>query len=305
MVFLIASILLMSLLAVLLRWAVRQGTDPHGLNAAYRVTGGLVTLAVALPALDWARLPEFWQTAGRAGLAAALFYWLTGLASIKSVQLGDLGITWAVIRCSMIIPTLASMIWWREVPLWPPSPLLAARLAGVAGIAVALFLLGANPGAAPTPGVPPPSAAAVSASRGRPWVLWLTLAFVAQGAWEICLRATRAYPDSQVRSFFVTLAFAAAMVPAGASAAVSGVRLRRRELSWGVLAGICALSASTLRVWALREVDGTVAFPATTVGVVLLVQTAGCLLWGERLGPRRVAGLVLAVAGLLLLTAPF
>jgi drug/metabolite transporter (DMT)-like permease len=297
MSYLVASIVLMSALAVILRWALWRGTDAHGLNAVYRVTGGLITLALTLPVLDWQRLPELCRLAGAAAVVAGVFYWLTGLASIKSVELGSLGVSWAVIRCSMVIPALASLLYWREVPLWPPSPALGCRLLGLAAVVGALGLLG---------GRRTDAAAAVAASassvRRRAWLGWLSLAFVAQGSWEVCLRTTRSFPDNQARSFFLLVAFSLAMVLAGAGFAIRRVRLGRRELLFGLLAGGCALLASGLRVWALRDVDGIIVFPATTASVMLMVQAAGSVIWHERITGRGAVGLALAVAGIVLLT---
>jgi uncharacterized membrane protein len=306
MLYLLASILLMSALAVSLRWAVGRGADPHGLNAAYRVTGGLITLAVALPALDWSRLAEFWRLAGTGAMIAAVFYWLTGLASIKAIELGSLGVSWAVIRCSMIIPGLASLFFWHEVPLSPLSLTLGARVLGMVAVAGALFLLSGGQGrgaaAATLLTVGRGGSGAPTRAQRRGWLLWLGTAFVGQGAWEVCLRATRSYPDNQARSFFLLITFSLAMVLAGVSSAAARVRLGRREVLYGLLAGACALAASSLRVWALRDVDGIIVFPATTIGVVMLVQLAGFGFWRERPGRRALAGLALALGGMVLLT---
>ncbi len=302
MLYLAVSILLMSALAIILRWAVGRGAEPHGLNAVYRVTGGLVTLALALPTLDWQRLAEFWHLAGITACVAAVFYWLTGLASIKSVELGPLGASWTVIRCSMVIPALASLLYWREIPLWPPNLTLGCRLLGILAVGGALVLLGGRGGRRPAPAVAA-SGTVVQRSAPRPvWVYWLALAFVAQGAWEVCLRTTRSYPDSATRSFFLVVTFCVAMVLAGTSSAVARVRVRWRELRFGVLAGGCALAASGVRVWALRDVDGVIVFPATTAGVLLLVQGAGCLFWRERVSRRGLLALALAILGIAMLT---
>jgi len=301
MLYLAISILLMSALAIILRWSVGRGAEPHGLNAAYRITGGLVTLALALPSLDWQRLSEFWHVAGAAACIAAVFYWLTGLASIKCVELGPLGASWTVIRCSMVIPALASLLYWHEVPLWPPSPTLGCRLLGLFAVAGALVLLGGRRGKAAVAAGAAGAATGVRAGVRTAWLGWLALAFVAQGAWEVCLRATRSYPDSASRSFFLLVTFSLAMLLAGGGSLAARVRIGRREVLFGILAGTCALAGSGLRVWALRDVDGIIVFPATTAGVLLLVQAAGCLLWGERVSRRGLGALALAILGIALL----
>lgn len=82
-------------------------------------------------------------------------------------------------------------------------------------------------------------------------------------------------------------------------------RLGRKELLYGVLAGVCGLVASGSRVWAVQELDGIIVFPVTTVSVMILAQIIGTTAWGERVGKWGFVGVGLAIAGVLALSIRF
>ncbi len=298
MIYLILSIVFMSALAVALRLGVAKGASPLGLNAVFRATAGVVMLVVMASTVDASRFAEVWVVAGRIGLTAGLFYWLAGFAVIKAVQLGHLGVSWTVLRCSMVLPTLASLLYWREVPLWPVSGTLILRLLGIVLTTSAVVALGFDRAGQ----VSRPGASGDRSRTGRAWLLWMAAAFLGQGAWEISIRATRSFPDDQTRMLFVTLVFAFASLFTLPLMGIFKARVGRTELRYGLLAGVLGLLASALRVWAIRDVDGIIVFPTTTITVILLVQLASRTIWRERVGRLGLGGFALAFAGILLLT---
>ena len=300
MVYLVASILAMGGLAVVLRLAMAQRADALGVNAVYRGTAAAVVVAVAGASVDWSDFGDLLSLTGPRGALGSFLFFLTGLAGVKAVQLGHLGITWTVLRCSMILPVLASILVWREVPLYPISPLLVLRSAGIALVLAAIALMGADRMRREPESRRGPSA------RPKPWswLAWLTVAFLAQGSWEIALRATRSLPSDQARVFFMSIVFAGAFCFALPAVGIARGRLGRRELTYGSLAGLLSLLASGCRIWAVRDLDGILVFPVTTIGVVVLVQVLSIVLWQEETGVAGWLGFVLAIAGVLLLAIP-
>ncbi len=292
------AILFMSLLAVTFRLGTARGAEPLGMNAAFRATGGIVMIAVASLTLRHRDFGELWAQSGNLGLLAAGFFWLAGMAAIKAVELGHLGITWTVVRCSMVIATLASLFVWKEVPLSPLSGLLLMRLGGIIVITAAVIILGVERSR-----VQHGSRVPLAPKPGRwAWIAWLTAAFLAQGGWEISLRATRALPDNESRIFFFTVVCVTATFLTVPFMLAYRARFGRREIYYGMLAGLCSVIASGIRPWVLRDLDGIIVFPITTVSVTLLVILAGVVFWRERLGKWGAAGIVAALLGMLLLT---
>lgn len=294
MLFLILSIVFMSGLAISLGVGGQRGLNAIGLNAIFRTTGGILGILGFLLWGDRANLPEIWSRVGALAFTAGCFYWLAGIAAIQAVRLGHLGVTWTVTRCAVVLPTLASMIFWRELPLWPVTPLLLARLAGLVLTLVVAFLIGMDR-RRPHPG---DCAHPVSAT----WIVWLATAFLAQGAWEITLRASGAFQDETARGVFIATVFVTAMIFALGAWMLRRPCVGRGELCYGVLAGVCAVLGSGLRPWVLRDLPGIVVFPVTAVSVMLLVQLAARVLLRHRLSGWGRAALAVAVVAIIFLT---
>ena len=294
MAYLVVSILFLSALPVLFRAGTERQADATAMNAVFRLTSGGVALAVFLVSQGVSDLPRLWQAAGRQGLLAAVLFWGAGFSAIQAVKRGHLGTTWTLNRCSMVIPTLASMIYWREVS-WRSDPhTFVLRLSGVCVIVLAIGCLGVDRRLRDAGG-----------GQGRPastgWVPWMTAAFCCQGGWEVVLRWSRSVGDERARAFFITSVFVGAMLLSVVSVVLTRPRIRRVECLYGGLAGVCSAIGSGVRVWAVRDVRGVVLFPVTTISVLLLVQTAGAWLWEDRLGRWGWIGLCCAIAGVAML----
>jgi len=303
MIYLLISILFMAALAVTLRLGTGKGADPLGMNAVFRGTAAVIMLVLVLGSGGWTQFGDLWAPVARRAIPAALFLWLSGFAVIKAIPLGHLGISWVVLRSSMVLPTLASLLFWHEVPFSPVSGTLIARIAGVILITIAVVAIGLQyirgGDRANTPGV----RHAIERVGTRSWLLWLSAAFLGQGVWEICLRATRSLPGDHARTLFVTIVFLGTFLFTLPMMRFTRSKVQRNELLYGALAGVCGLLASGPRVWALRDLDGSIVFPMSTIAVILLVQAASRLVWHEKLRRFGALGFLFALGGIALLTA--
>ncbi len=301
MIYLALSIIFMTLLAIVIRLGVAKGVNALGMNMAFRCSAGVIMLVVMAGTVPLSRLAEVWAIAGSTAIVASFFFWASGFASIKAVEHGRLGVSWTVLRCSMVIPTLASLFYWGEVPLVPVSGTLVARLAGVAVTTTAVILLGIDQAKRRRAGGTPKD----GKGRALTWMLWIGTAFFAQGGWEIASRATRSFPDNESRLLFVAVVCVMASLVNIPVMILAKAPLGRKEITYGAMAGVCGVIASGVRLWALRDLDGIIVFPVTTVTVTLLVLLAGAVIWRERTGRWGLAGCAAALAGMALLTVSF
>ena len=296
MLYLVTSILALIGLALFVRLGVGRGASPMGLNAVFRGSAGIAALFISAAVLNWSRMGEaFRHTAPLACVAVACF-WCAGYTAIKAVHTGHLGISWTIHRCSMLMPAVASLLIWQEVPLSPVTPTLISRVVGIAATVTAVVLLGYDRSRAPAPGQDGARA------QDRTWFLWISASFVCQGSWAICVVATRHLPNDDCRALFLTMVFVGAFLLSVPAVAATRTRLGRKELTYGALAGLCSLIGSGARVWATRDLGGLVVFPVSTVSVVLCVQLAGMTIWRERMGRWGVVGVVTALVGVILLS---
>jgi uncharacterized membrane protein len=289
-------------LAIALRLGVTRGASPGGLNAVFRWCAPLLWVAVTWNTIDWSRGADLaLSRAGALGLASGLAFAASGFSIIKAVQYGHLGISWTVLRCAMLMPALASLLIWRELPLAPPSVLLAMRLGGLVATTTAVVFLGLDRIRAEE------SSPKRKGTEGhtKAWLFWVGLAFLSQGLFETAMIPTRSFQDDQFRVFFLLIVFVTGALVAVPLLAVTGARVGRKELIYGALAAGLGILGTGGRVWAVRDLGGLIVFPISTVTVVFAVQLASTTVWKERTGKWGVVGFVLAIAGVLLLSLKF
>jgi hypothetical protein len=80
--------------------------------------------------------------------------------------------------------------------------------------------------------------------------------------------------------------------------------VRTGEAALGAAMGLCSLSGQTFTGLALSHgLAGHVVFPLTTGGSLFLVAAAGIVVFRERVGPFGIAGIVLGILSLIMLSA--
>jgi len=301
MIYFVLSVTAMTLLAVLFRAAMVKGGTPIGFNVIFRTSTALFWGVGAWVTLDGFRLEAFLTPAGLLGAVALAAFIMSGVSAAKAVQLGPLGVSWTIMRCSMVLATFASLFYWREVT--PATPVrFVARLAGVAVAVAAIILFGMDHSRR----YQRPGGASGARRHLKAWFLWIAVALLAQGGWETCLRATREVcADDRARMVFLTVVFLGAGAVAVPFAPLKRTRPNRCDLLYGCLAGLAGAVGSGMRPWAIRDLGGAFVFPATAIIVTLGVQVAARVIWKERFGRLGIAATAMTIIGILLLTIRF
>ena len=296
--FLVAHILFVVGFALALRRAQTRGYDfflMTGTNYATGLVIGVVWLAVAGAAsVDLATVLLGIVQGARFSLAVVAIYLLL-------VRTG-VGITFVLLRMAVIVPTVASILWFGERPDLP-------TLLGIGLMLAALPLL--------TRGGRSEDA------RLRVWWYWPVVVgtLTVTGAGLIAAKAFVEIAPIENMPLYAMTTFAAATTVALATFAVRrriqpalsptvdrpaarGFRrgLFREPLALGVVTGGVNMGQLILILLALREVPGTVVFPAQSAGSALLTIIAGYVLWHERHTRGTLAGAGLAAAGLVLVS---
>ena len=131
MAYLIISIAGLGALGILMRYSVARGAQALPLNFVFR---GVVALVMGL--FLWGQTglsnagtfvwPDPWLLS-----AASAAFWVSGISAIKAVQHGPLGVTWTILRCSMVLPVAASILLWDEFASPGSANLIAIRTLGI------------------------------------------------------------------------------------------------------------------------------------------------------------------------------
>ena len=201
------------------------------------------------------------------------------------------GITFIVLRLTVVVPTLSAIVFFGERPSGP-------AIGGLLLMLISIPLL-----------VGPRSA--VRGPRSRWYWPFVALMMLVTGAG---LTASKAFnelstpdraPDFVMFSFLVSVPVALTIFAMRRRFQARTPPLRQSLASPGPLAtgaamGLCNVIQLAFLVAALELIPGTIAFPIQTSASVLLTTAAGVIVWRERHGPIVWAGVTAALAGMVI-----
>ena len=269
---------------------VLKQADSRGLSrlAVIRVNyaAGAVIAFFAAVALDQKTLAL--NTALLAVVLGVLF--VAGLVFwAKAIETGGLATSVVAMRTAIVIPVLASVLYWRETP----------GVLEVAGAVVAVVALGLVISEIIRPGRREP-ASGERTKRGRAWI-WMLGVFLVNGLVNTGAKLFQQEMAQEQNLPFQAVIFVSAFLVTTVLYYVRRARLDRPSLFYGAALGAANLGNYLFLILALTMLPGTVVYPATAAGEVGLMALAGVLIWRERLGARGWAGVALAVVALVLL----
>ena len=185
-----------------------------------------------------------------------------------------LGISWAIISLSMIIPTSFSVFLWKEVPTF-------FQALGLLLAITSICLLGK---------VKPANAHLT----GREWAL-LSTAFFLTGVVSVTVKLIPALGLEKFKLTYILFLYGGAFI-----SALMINRIRRelptlKEIKVGVGMGISGVANIFFLLLALENLTGTIAFPVKTCGNIVLTVFITYLVWGEKINRKETIGLSLTL----------
>lgn len=137
-------------------------------------------------------------------------------------------------------------------------------------------------------------------------VMTLFVLFLAGGAVDIIMKTFQeSFGASNSRFMFLLLSFGIAFLIGLGYVLQKGWRTGdwpdRETWAWGTLLGVINYGSLEFLLRALEVLPGTVVFPINNIAIVVLAAILGVMFWGERLSKTNLAGLALALVGLVLL----
>lgn len=221
------------------------------------------------------------------GWEAAILGTLAGFTLVVSYFLMDytihaagVGITQSVQWLGATVPIAGSIFIWREIPG-------ALQTVGLLLAMVSLPLLAYGH-----------SAPDITRSRWR--VLFLAVLFLLEGWLGLSMKFYCKLTPEGSETAFLSFMFTGAAV-GSAAAAFRASRPKLRDLAHGLAMGLSNLTCNFTFLRAMVLLPGTIVFPTTSAGSVVVTATIGMILWRERYHGRSLAGLVLAVISLVLI----
>jgi len=202
---------------------------------------------------------------------------LSLLAYFRAIRYGSMGISWMIVGLSFIIPTLASILFWGEMP----NPVQ------MVGIMLLLFSV--------------VTVANVEMSQlSRPWVwaTWIGLTFVSSGIGGTVFKLFEEQGTGLHRPLFQFSMYSCALLLNVPWSLRGGHTPTRKEICLGTVRGLASVLANSSYLAAVHGLVGFLVFPIYNAAGILLNTLASAKLWGERTSTRSALGIVLAIVGI-------
>jgi hypothetical protein len=133
----------------------------------------------------------------------------------------------------------------------------------------------------------------------------MLIAFVTNGLGPFGLKVLSEEGLTAHQSQYLIYWYAGGLVFALLALARNWSGVHSREVALGAAMGICSLSGQSFTGMSLaRDVPGHIVFPITTGGSLFVVASVGILVFRERIGMYGVAGILLGILSLVLLSIP-
>ena len=208
---------------------------------------------------------------------------------------GPVSITSLIGCCSLIIPTLAGVIVWKE-------QVGILQIIGLVVLFVGLFLC-----------VDPKSDVKIS----KKWIIYCLVFFLAAGINSVTMKVFNLYGESAQVNEMMILASVTACVFFSLMSVVSGLRRKARGdayctvlpdkktvmrvLVYILLCGIVSCGYQRLNMYLSGALPSIVFFPIFNGAVIFLSCLSGVLLFREKLSVKQIAGLVLGTLSIMLI----
>jgi drug/metabolite transporter (DMT)-like permease len=251
-------------------------------------------------------------------LVAGVSYAATMLLWSQAISRSGIALTVGFTRMSVNIPTLVSMLVWKEIPHLTQS---VGILLGIA----ALLITGRRPARDYSLELPPGGSGAVHdpgtawdcprvsfrETRGTPCAagdtrtagpLLLAGLFLASGIAALSTKLFQELCPAQENLHFQALLFVVAFIVATIFCYSHRERTDRKTFEWGWVLGTVNVGSSIFMVLALGLVAGPLAYSISAAAEVAVLAILGRAVWKEPLDRLSIVGLVMTAAALVLVS---
>jgi multidrug transporter EmrE-like cation transporter len=136
------------------------------------------------------------------------------------------------------------------------------------------------------------------------WFFLLILVLLTNGMGAFGLKVIAAWKlPSGVKIPYLAIWYAAGMATVGLPMLLNGFRMKRAELTWGGVMALLSIGGQLSMATALdMGVPGSIVFPVSAGGSLILVVVAGRVLFGERINLPSMLGVGVGLLAVVLLT---
>ena len=283
MLFLVFNIILLSGFGLFLKHAKNNQQRLNPIGFVNYLTAFCISVWVLSLEQDFA----FSKLTLALGVANGVTYAIGFELFTIGIRLSGVVVTVAIVRLSIVIPILVSILFWQEIPNpWQSIGLLLTFLA--------IPLLSQRE----KQPIDKWSPSRQEISQGLGFAVVITILLVT-GISRLTMKAFNEMCPIDEKSFYMTLLFGVCTV------VYFGVCLHQKvwpnwwEAFYGVLIGACNVGGSWALLVALDKVSALIAFPMSSSGGVLFTMFIGMVFLRERLSRTSLIGALIAMIALI------
>lgn len=288
MFYLLTSVLCTAGTLLILRAVASQGMDISTLNFMYRAGMGGAAVMTLVASFSWQDYPALWLMTWPFILPGIVLVYLTGVTSINSLNRGHIGVSTMVVRSSILLPVSYVLFRLHQEDPAEFQKFLPLALFGCLSILGGFACFGFERGSRQH-----------SDSIGV-WVAWLVAAFFVLGSWDILVAMAADLTPEQSRFCFCITSLGAALVSTFKIRPSLGQK-QPPLILLAMLAGLLALLVSIIRPLAVKDLGGLIVFPASAIGVAIIMQIIGAIVWKQRIGIAGIFGMLASAVGITIL----
>jgi drug/metabolite transporter (DMT)-like permease len=283
MIFLIANIILISAFGLLLKHAGNRGQNLLAVGAVNYIVAAILSIFSVVSGRDF----QVSTPTMIFGTMNGVTYIVSFFLILYAMNARGIAVSMAIVRVSVVIPVLFSIVYWREIPnRW--------QVIGIILACISLPLL---------------STRQHSNQPGQPVAKWLGLViatlFLFSGGSQVAMKSFNELSPVSEKPIYLLFLF-------GTTAAVSVWLLLWKRIvpSWGdiiygVLIGSSNILGSGSLIFALEKLPGMIVFPISASAGLLFTVVIAVSLLGEKLERRTVVGMITTIIALVFINLKY
>ena len=280
MVYLILAVAASSLVSVLMRLSEDHVKNNYAMFMANYFVCSAIAFCFAADKLPLASTEGLPFALGL-GLFSGCCFLLNFVLLKKCIGKNGVMLSSVFMKLGVIVPTLMAIIAFGEKPG-------ALQLIGLAVAVAAILVIYIEP-----------SGVRAAASGGA---LLLALLLLASGVTESMTNIYDKVGVKDLKDLFLLFNFGTAMLLSAVITAVRHKPIGWKDIAFGAMIGVPNYFTSRCLLLSLGSMPAVVVYPIYNIGAIVLISIAGMLLFKERLGARKLVGVGLILAALVLLS---
>lgn len=276
MISLILAIFTSAMVAIAMRIAQPRVDHPTGFLAVNYLVCSIFALVLSVSGLRTISAPDLTYPLGL-GILNSFIYLIGFLVMQWNIRHNGVVLSSAFMKLGILVPTVLSVVWFKEVPT-------VLQVIGFLVALAAIVIINYQKG--------------LKFSRSS-WLLVVLL--LLGGTGDGLSKVYEVYGAAAYQNLFLFFTFFGALLLCLALLAYKKERIGWKELACGALLGVPNYLSSLFLLNSLNSVPAVIAFPTFSVGVILVVAVTGIFIFREKLQRKQIFGGILICIALALL----